>query len=68
MASISAEGIDQDDIVKTSDNSYTIKMPDTMNILKLKAIAESEFATVKIDNGEYLKVSAIYGANASGKI
>ena len=53
LASISAEGIDQDDIVKTSDNSYTIKMPDTMNILKLKAIAESEFATVKIDNGEY---------------
>ena len=53
LASISAEGIDQDDIVKTSDNSYTIKMPDTMNILKLKAIAESEFATVKIDDGEY---------------
>ena len=53
LASISADGIDQDDIVKTSDNSYTIKMPDTMNILKLKAIAESEFATVKIDNGEY---------------
>ena len=30
-------------------------------------LKEHEYNVAKIDNGEYLKVSAIYGANASGK-
>ena len=39
------------------------------NCLDMEAtsIKEHEYNVAKIDNGEYLKVSAIYGANASGK-
>ena len=39
------------------------------NCLDMEAtsLKEHEYNVAKIDNGEYLKVSAIYGANASGK-
>ena len=39
------------------------------NCLDMEAtsLKEHEYNIAKIDNGEYLKVSAIYGANASGK-
>lgn len=39
------------------------------NCLDMEAtsLKEHEYNVSKIDNGEYLKVSAIYGANASGK-
>lgn len=39
------------------------------NCLDMEAtsLKEHEYNVTKIDNGEYLKVSAIYGANASGK-
>lgn len=39
------------------------------NCLDMEAtsLIEHEYNVAKIDNGEYLKVSAIYGANASGK-
>lgn len=39
------------------------------NCLDMEAtsLKEHEYNMAKIDNGEYLKVSAIYGANASGK-
>ena len=39
------------------------------NCLDMEAtsLKEHEYNLAKIDNGEYLKVSAIYGANASGK-
>ena len=39
------------------------------NCLEMEAtsLKEHEYNVAKIDNGEYLKVSAIYGANASGK-
>lgn len=39
------------------------------NYLDMEAtsLKEHEYNVAKIDNGEYLKVSAIYGANASGK-
>ncbi len=39
------------------------------NCLAMEAtsLKEHEYKVAKIDNGEYLKVSAIYGANASGK-
>lgn len=35
--------------------------------MEATALKEHEYNVAKIDNGEYLKVSAIYGANASGK-
>ena len=39
------------------------------NCLDMEAtsLKEHEYNVAKVDNGEYLKVSAIYGANASGK-
>lgn len=39
------------------------------NCLDMEAtsLKEHEYNVVKLDSGEYLKVSAIYGANASGK-
>ena len=39
------------------------------NCLDMEAtsLKEHEYNVAKTDNGEYLKVSAIYGANASGK-
>ena len=39
------------------------------NCLDMEAtsLKEHEYNVAKLDNGEYLKVSAIYGANASGK-
>ena len=39
------------------------------NCLDMEAtsLKEHEYNVAKIDNGEYLKVAAIYGANASGK-
>lgn len=39
------------------------------NCLDMEAtsLKEHEYNVAKIDNGEYLKISAIYGANASGK-
>lgn len=39
------------------------------NCLDMEAtsLKEHEYNVAKIDNGEYLRVSAIYGANASGK-
>ena len=39
------------------------------NCLDMEAtsLKEHEYNVAKIDNGEYLKVSAIYGANASGR-
>ena len=39
------------------------------NCLEMEAtsLKEHEYNVAKTDNGEYLKVSAIYGANASGK-
>ncbi len=39
------------------------------NCLDMEAtsLKEHEYNVARIDNGEYLKVSAIYGANASGK-
>ena len=39
------------------------------NCLDMEAtsLKEHEYNVAKIDNGEYLKVSAIYGSNASGK-
>ena len=39
------------------------------NCLDIEAtsLKEHEYNVAKLDNGEYLKVSAIYGANASGK-
>lgn len=39
------------------------------NCLDMEAtsLKEHEYNVAKIDNGEYIKVSAIYGANASGK-
>lgn len=39
------------------------------NCLDMEAtsLKEHEYNVAKIDNGEYLKVSAIYGANSSGK-
>lgn len=35
--------------------------------MEATALKEHEYNVANIDNGEYLKVSAIYGANASGK-
>jgi len=35
--------------------------------MEATSLKEHEYNIAKIDNGEYLKVSAIYGANASGK-
>lgn len=35
--------------------------------MEATSLKEHEYNVAKIDNGEYLKVSAIYGANASGK-
>lgn len=35
--------------------------------MEATALKEHEYNVAKVDNGEYLKVSAIYGANASGK-
>ena len=53
LESLTAQNIDNDDILKTSDNTYLIKMPDTTNEIKLKAIAKSKYATVKIEDGDY---------------
>ena len=35
--------------------------------MEATSLKEHEYNVAKLDNGEYLKVSAIYGANASGK-
>ena len=53
LEKLEAEGINQSDITQVSENKYEIKMPDTMNNLKLKGTAENEYATVKIAEGTY---------------
>ena len=53
LKSLDATGIDSGDILKTSDDTYLIKMPDTMTDLDLTAVAENEFATVRIEDGDY---------------
>ena len=53
LEKLEAEGINQSDITQVSENKYEIKMPDTMNNLKLKGTAENKYATVKIAEGTY---------------
>ena len=53
LLELKADGVDSSDILKTSDNEYLMKIPDTMDELNLTAIAENEYATVKIADGEY---------------
>lgn len=53
LQSLSIAGLDNENILKTSENSYTIELPDTMNNIDITAIARNEFATVKIAQEEY---------------
>ena len=53
LLSLEATGIESDNIVKTSENSYTIEIPDTMQEIELIATANNEFATVKFGEGEF---------------
>ena len=50
---IDVKGIENGDILKTSDNTYLVKVPDTMENVDITAIAESSYATVKIADGDY---------------
>lgn len=47
LKSIDVKGIENGDILKTSDNTYLVKVPDTMENVDITAIAESSYATVK---------------------
>ena len=53
LKSIDVKGIENGDILKTSDNTYLVKVPDTMENVDITAIAESSYATVKIADGDY---------------
>ena len=53
LKSIDVKGIENGDILKTSDNTYLVKVPDTMGNVDITAIAESSYATVKIADGDY---------------
>ena len=53
LKSIDVKGIENGDILKTSDNTYLVKLPDTMENVDITAIAESSYATVKIADGDY---------------
>ena len=53
LKSIDVKRIENGDILKTSDNTYLVKVPDTMENVDITAIAESSYATVKIADGDY---------------
>ena len=53
LLSLEATGIESENIVKTSDTSYTIEMPDTKENIELIATANNEFARVLIEDGEF---------------
>jgi len=53
LETLEVKGVDKEDIIKTSDNSYKIEIPDTMTKMDITAIAKSQNAIVKIENNEY---------------
>ena len=61
LESLTATGIDAENILKTSDNTYTIEMPDTMDELNLTAIATDENATVQIEGAEFSETNEATG-------
>ena len=57
LASLVAKDVTGAEITKTSQDSFTIEIPDSINSFDLVARARNEFATISIDDGEYSQES-----------
>ena len=54
-------------LIRFSFKNFKSFKNETCLDMEATSLKEHEYNVAKVDNGEYLKVSAIYGANASGK-
>ena len=61
LESLTAKELDKDNILKTSDNTYTITMPDTMTELEITAIAKDENAKVQIEDDPFSETNTATG-------
>ena len=53
LKEIQVKGIDEEDITKIDETSYKVEIPDTLDTIELTAIANDQYATLKIDEGAY---------------
>ena len=52
LESITAEGVDEDNIQATGETSFEIKVPITQESVNITAVARSEYASLKLDGEE----------------
>ena len=59
LKEIQVKGIEEENINKIDEENYKVQIPNTLDTIELTAIANSEYATLKVDDGTYTDTNKV---------